>query len=179
MRSDEHKDTAQVENFVAQRYIENPYLINGEEQNTYAAMVNVSELFLIIITFSCFFFSPPTGRKFDLRVYVLVTSVCTKTFFRKYFFPFPNTRFSYHIFQFVPLKAWLYREGFARFSNTRYSLSTIDDKCILLHKYAWISPSPPLLWKPFLSIWCRGNTKVHLKVLIFWPYCIIFTQSST
>lgn len=63
MRSDEHKDTAQVENFVAQRYIENPYLINGEEQNTYAAIVNVSELFLIIITFSCFFFFSPHRQK--------------------------------------------------------------------------------------------------------------------
>lgn len=45
MRSDEHKDTAQVENFVAQRYVENPYLINGDEQNTFAGFVNVSELF--------------------------------------------------------------------------------------------------------------------------------------
>uniref|UniRef100_A0A3B3Z9G8 Tubulin--tyrosine ligase-like protein 9 n=1 Tax=Periophthalmus magnuspinnatus TaxID=409849 RepID=A0A3B3Z9G8_9GOBI len=69
-RSEEQKDAAQVESYVAQRYIENPYLIN---------------------------------RKFDLRVYVLVTS-------------------------YVPLKAWLYRDGFARFSNTRFSLSSIDDK---------------------------------------------------
>uniref|UniRef100_A0A3Q1BF18 Tubulin--tyrosine ligase-like protein 9 n=1 Tax=Amphiprion ocellaris TaxID=80972 RepID=A0A3Q1BF18_AMPOC len=68
---DEQKDVAQVENYVAQRYIENPYLING--------------------------------RKFDLRVYVLVSS-------------------------YVPLKAWLYRDGFARFSGTRFSLSSIDDK---------------------------------------------------
>uniref|UniRef100_A0A3Q3X7Y9 Tubulin--tyrosine ligase-like protein 9 n=1 Tax=Mola mola TaxID=94237 RepID=A0A3Q3X7Y9_MOLML len=68
-RSEEQKDAAQVESYVAQRYIENPYLIN---------------------------------RKFDLRVYVLVTS-------------------------YVPLKAWLYRDGFARFSNTRFSLSSIDD----------------------------------------------------
>ena len=35
------------------------------------------------------------------------------------------------VFQYIPLKAWLYRDGFARFSSTRFSLSTIDDKCIL------------------------------------------------
>uniref|UniRef100_M4AQX9 Tubulin--tyrosine ligase-like protein 9 n=2 Tax=Xiphophorus TaxID=8082 RepID=M4AQX9_XIPMA len=70
VHSEEQKDAVPVENYVAQRYIENPYLIN---------------------------------RKFDLRVYVLVTS-------------------------YVPLKAWLYRDGFARFSGTRFSLSTIDDK---------------------------------------------------
>jgi len=33
--------------------------------------------------------------------------------------------------QYVPLKVWLYREGFARLSNTRFSLETIDDTCIL------------------------------------------------
>lgn len=41
-------------------------------------------------------------------------------------------------FQYVPLKAWLYREGFARFSNTRFSLSSIDDQCIF-RIYFWIT----------------------------------------
>ncbi|XP_055077330.1 probable tubulin polyglutamylase TTLL9 [Periophthalmus magnuspinnatus] len=84
-RSEEQKDAAQVESYVAQRYIENPYLING--------------------------------RKFDLRVYVLVTS-------------------------YVPLKAWLYRDGFARFSNTRFSLSSIDDKYMHLTNVAVQKTAP-------------------------------------
>ncbi|XP_034551382.1 probable tubulin polyglutamylase TTLL9 [Notolabrus celidotus] len=84
-RSEEQKDTAQVESYVAQCYIENPYLING--------------------------------RKFDLRVYVLVTS-------------------------YVPLKAWLYRDGFARFSSTRFSLSTIDDKYMHLTNVAVQKTAP-------------------------------------
>ncbi|KAK2851251.1 hypothetical protein Q5P01_007527 [Channa striata] len=84
-RSEEQRDAAQVENYVAQRYIENPYLING--------------------------------RKFDLRVYVLVTS-------------------------YLPLKAWLYRDGFARFSSTRFSLSSIDDKYMHLTNVAVQKTAP-------------------------------------
>ncbi|KAM6929056.1 putative tubulin polyglutamylase TTLL9 [Lycodopsis pacificus] len=84
-RSEEQKDAAQVESYVAQRYIENPYLING--------------------------------RKFDLRVYVLVTS-------------------------YVPLKAWLYRDGFGRFSSTRFSLSSIDDKYMHLTNVAVQKTAP-------------------------------------
>ncbi|XP_034454847.1 probable tubulin polyglutamylase TTLL9 [Hippoglossus hippoglossus] len=83
--SEEQKDAAQVENYVAQRYIENPYLING--------------------------------KKFDLRVYVLVTS-------------------------FAPLKAWLSRDGFARFSHTRFSLMSIDDKYMHLTNVAVQKKSP-------------------------------------
>ncbi|XP_068198943.1 probable tubulin polyglutamylase TTLL9 [Antennarius striatus] len=84
-RSEEQKDATQEENYVVQRYIEKPYLING--------------------------------RKFDLRVYVLVTS-------------------------YVPLKAWLYRDGFARISNTRFSLSSIDDKYMHLTNVAIQKAAP-------------------------------------
>ena len=56
---------ADVENYVVQRYIENPYLIGG--------------------------------KKFDLRLYVLVLS-------------------------YSPLTVYLYRSGFARFSGSRFSM---------------------------------------------------------
>lgn len=73
------------ETYVVQRYIHNPYLING--------------------------------RKFDIRIYVLVTS-------------------------YNPLKAWLYRSGFARFSNTRYSLESIDDSYVHLTNVAIQKTAP-------------------------------------
>ncbi|XP_005384939.1 PREDICTED: probable tubulin polyglutamylase TTLL9 isoform X1 [Chinchilla lanigera] len=83
--SDDQKDELPVENYVAQRYIENPYLIGG--------------------------------RKFDLRVYVLVMS-------------------------YLPLRAWLYRDGFARFSNTRFTLTSIDDQYVHLTNVAVQKTSP-------------------------------------
>ncbi|OAF69976.1 putative tubulin polyglutamylase TTLL9 [Intoshia linei] len=51
------------------------------------------------------------GKKFDLRIYVLVQS-------------------------YNPLKVWLYRSGFARFSNTRYGNSEIDNKYVHLTNVA-------------------------------------------
>lgn len=57
------------------------------------------------------------GRKFDLRIYVLVTS-------------------------YNPLRVWLYRSGFARFSNTRFSLESIDDSYIHLTNVAVQKTAP-------------------------------------
>ncbi|XP_064640679.1 probable tubulin polyglutamylase TTLL9 isoform X2 [Lineus longissimus] len=57
------------------------------------------------------------GRKFDMRIYLLVTS-------------------------YIPLKAWLYRGGFARFSNTRYSLESIDDNYVHLTNVAIQKTAP-------------------------------------
>lgn len=57
------------------------------------------------------------GRKFDLRVYVMVMS-------------------------YIPLKVWLYRCGFARFSNTRFSLDSIDDSYVHLTNVAVQKTAP-------------------------------------
>ena len=58
-----------------------------------------------------------SGKKFDIRVYVLVLS-------------------------YAPLKVWLYRSGFARFSNTRYSLSSISDQYVHLTNVAIQKTAP-------------------------------------
>lgn len=57
------------------------------------------------------------GKKFDLRVYVLVTS-------------------------YAPLTAWLYRSGFARFSNSRFSLDSIGDSFVHLTNVAIQKTAP-------------------------------------
>ena len=76
-----NRDENQVEDYIAQRYIENPYLIGG--------------------------------RKFDMRIYVLVTS-------------------------FNPLTIWICRKGFARFTFTRYNLDKDNisntSKCSITHR---------------------------------------------
>ena len=58
-----------------------------------------------------------SGKKFDIRVYILVTS-------------------------YLPLKVWLYRSGFARFSNTRFSLSSISDQYVHLTNVAIQKTAP-------------------------------------
>ncbi|XP_059836400.1 probable tubulin polyglutamylase TTLL9 isoform X4 [Hypanus sabinus] len=44
--------------------------------------------------------------------------------------------------KYIPLKAWLYRDGFARFSNTRFSLTSIDDNFIHLTNVAVQKTAP-------------------------------------
>ncbi|CAD5231040.1 unnamed protein product [Bursaphelenchus xylophilus] len=51
------------------------------------------------------------GKKFDVRLYVLTTS-------------------------FRPLNAWVHREGFSRFSHSRYSLESVEDAYVHLTNVA-------------------------------------------
>ncbi|XP_070341825.1 probable tubulin polyglutamylase TTLL9 isoform X2 [Equus asinus] len=46
------------------------------------------------------------------------------------------------VLQYIPLRAWLYRDGFARFSNTRFTLSSIDDQYVHLTNVAVQKTSP-------------------------------------
>ncbi|XP_040432262.1 probable tubulin polyglutamylase TTLL9 isoform X5 [Cygnus olor] len=43
---------------------------------------------------------------------------------------------------YIPLKAWLYRDGFARFSNTRFTLNSIDDHYVHLTNVAVQKTAP-------------------------------------
>ena len=56
-------------------------------------------------------------KKFDIRIYVLVTS-------------------------YNPLKVWVYRSGFARFSNSRFSLESIQDAFVHLTNVAIQKTAP-------------------------------------
>ena len=46
------------------------------------------------------------------------------------------------VVSYAPLKVWLYRSGFARFSNTRYSLSSITDQYVHLTNVAIQKTAP-------------------------------------
>ncbi len=69
-------DAPQAETYIAQRYVDRPYLVGG--------------------------------KKFDMRLYVLVTS-------------------------YSPLTVWVHRNGFCRFSNTRYSNERNDISNAYIH----------------------------------------------
>uniref|UniRef100_A0A1I8F225 Tubulin--tyrosine ligase-like protein 9 n=1 Tax=Macrostomum lignano TaxID=282301 RepID=A0A1I8F225_9PLAT len=111
------------ETYVVSRYIDNPYLVGG--------------------------------RKFDLRVYVLVMSVSGSRYTFGFLMlvmmlkllpiqtstsqdppPFRHLppKILHH---YIPLKVYLYRDGFARFSNTRYTSDSIDDTCELRIRQAY------------------------------------------
>eukprot|EP00794_Sanderia_malayensis_P018747 gene18747-20636_t len=75
------------------------------------------------------------GKKFDMRIYILVTS-------------------------YVPIRAWLYRDGFARFTNFRYSLDSIDDTYVHLTNVAVQKTAPD--YDPEGSKWSMQQLRMYL-----------------
>ncbi len=97
-------DAPQVETYITQRYVENPYTIGGSLLTIFFHLGIVGQLFKLFLIYFA-------GKKFDLRLYALVTS-------------------------YAPLTVWLYRSGFARFSLTRYSAAdsgNIENLCMYKH----------------------------------------------
>mmetsp|Transcript_37395 Transcript_37395/g.48376 ORF Transcript_37395/g.48376 Transcript_37395/m.48376 type:complete len:524 (-) Transcript_37395:125-1696(-) len=79
------------------------------------------------------------GRKFDIRLYALVTS-------------------------FVPLTIWLYRSGFCRFSSVRYSTNPADLENSFVHltNVAVQKKSHTYSNDPFGGKWDLRNLKLYL-----------------
>lgn len=96
-------DAPQAESYVVQKYIENPYTIGGVRA---AASLHPSRDIVFFSRCHCMWCCVRAGKKFDMRVYALVTS-------------------------YAPLTVWLYRTGFGRFSNTRYTVDrdNVDNLC--------------------------------------------------
>ena len=103
----EGEEEGRVENYVAQRYIENPMLIGG--------------------------------RKFDLRIYVLVLS-------------------------YNPLRVYVNRSGFARFSMSRFTMNKdqVGNNLIHLTNVA-IQKKGPQYSKNVGMKWPLNNLKVHCQ----------------
>lgn len=74
------------------------------------------------------------------------------------------SRYVFHSsLQYNPLKVWLYRSGFARFSNTRFSLDSIEDTCILLNLYKQMMLVIKYSDTPETVTWCK-------EFNLFWKF---------
>jgi tubulin polyglutamylase TTLL9 len=94
------------ETYIAQRYLEHPYLIGG--------------------------------RKFDMRIYALVTC-------------------------FNPMTVWLYRAGFARFTNARYSMDYDDLSNNYIHLTNVAVQKTFHDYNPDGSKWAMHNLKMYIQ----------------
>ncbi|KAF0749447.1 hypothetical protein AaE_007043 [Aphanomyces astaci] len=92
-------ENQQVETYVVQKYISNPYLVGGKKR----IHIRLSPLLDFLVASNV-----NLTIDFDLRLYALVTS-------------------------FAPLEMYLYRSGFARFTNSRYSNNASDIENSFIH----------------------------------------------
>lgn len=93
-----------------------------------------------------------------IRVYFIFHhfTLCLRACLYTFTYIYNLSRYVFHSYlQYNPLKVWLYRSGFARFSNTRFSLDSIEDTCILSNLYKQMMLVIKYSDTPETVTWCE------------------------